>query len=336
MPWALRSPALSKSIAGLPEPACSQGFLAHCMALLRARRTGPKFAADDRDARFAVAEDEAIILAELVRMARKALVPLAALDLSASYAKILKVNGRLGAETGTSIHIRVATIRLDAVGRVLPEDIKRFEFDCDTIRDTYYNQISTFMVSTALLMTVVVVLTLAEASHLYGDDTESYSPSLWGPDAASWLAPDNAVSVRRSFYAFEFTLLGLCLMLTISGVFLCNCQAAIMMGMPSNIAMMEYLIRGGLRSIPTLYMCVDLPFFFFPLALPFIAARYNAVAFFGACIIFIGYWVIVMPLFTCGPMHIYNRVLQTRARAAVRLGDGCAPPSTGSPAHLEA
>jgi hypothetical protein len=262
---------------------------------------------------------EQAILAELVREARKALEPLAKLELTASYGKIASTIKGLGAETGTGIHIRVANVHLDSKGSASVEEVQRFENECDSIRDQYFNQVSVYMVSTALLMTVLVVMAVAEAQHLLDEptlDTED-APSMWGPDAASWIAPGNELGIRRAFYAAEFAILATCLMLSVAGVFLCNCQCGIIMGMPSHVAMIEYLLHGGLQTVPTLYICVDLPFFLFPFALPFVAARFSTVAFVGCLILAIGCHLIWLPFFTCGPMHLYNRVLQKRARAAV-------------------
>ena len=223
------------------------------------------------------------------------------------------------------VHIRVANVKLDADGRVAPDEVARFLTELEAVRESLVSCFSTMLVSMALLLTILVVLFLASPDHGEAHEPDASismaaPPSVWDADAVGWLTGgNNELAVRRGFHLAESTLLAVCVAGCLAGLFLAQCQLVIVSALPGNLAMIEYLLHGGLKPIFTVYFCVDVPFFLTPVAMPFIAARYSAVAFLAALAIFVFCWA-----FWCNfmgaetqPLMLQNRLLQRWAKSAV-------------------
>ena len=266
----------------------------------------------------ATADDRAL-LAELVVHAREALLPLADCELDCAYPKLLKAHKPIGSENGAGIHIRVANVALDADGCVSSEELARFVAELADIRDSLTNCFSTLIVSQALLLTILVVLFLASPYDRL-EAGASEAASIWDSDAIAWLSgSDNDLTVRHAFHTAEAALLAACILGCLAGFFLSQCQLVIVSALPGNLAMVEYLLKGGLKPIFTLYMCVDLPFLLTPIALPFVAARYSALAFVAAIALLVGCYALWCPFMHAEsqPLMLQNRTLQRWARMAV-------------------
>ena len=198
--------------------------------------------------------DDAVILAELVRQARTALEPLAACELDCGYMELTRAHKKIGAENGVGVHIRVASVRLDSDGHIGPEEFGRFMRELDEVRESLVNCFSTMLISMALLLTILVVLFLAKVSYGNEIGASGLNPnaSAWDVDAIAWLCAQSSggeMSVRRVFLGVESLLLALCIMGCLAGVFLAQCNLIIISALPGNMAMLEYLLRGGLKPI---------------------------------------------------------------------------------------
>lgn len=268
--------------------------------------------------------DDAELLAALVKDARKALEPLAACEPTCSYSDLLRAHKPMGVENGAGVHLRVANVQLDADGRVTAEVLQRFVTELDEVRESIYTCFNTLLVSMALLLTVLVVLFLAKVEYKEAD--AAAARSAWDVDAISWLAggSNNEVGARRICHGFESAIFGLCLLGCLGGIFLAQCQLVVVSALPGNMAMLEYLLQGGLKGVFTIYMCVDLPFVLAPIGIALTAARHSPVAFLTSIVIVIGCYVLWGTALIAGPsgmLMVQNRTLQRRARAAVARTD---------------
>ena len=264
------------------------------------------------------------------------------MSLDDPYSKLAPPQSKLGAETGTAVYIRIASVALDARGQISDEEYARICSELDEVRGDMFNALSSMLIAISLMLTILAVATFNEVNLVskgggvaptVQDDEDGYNDgdelSIWGPDAVVWLAPSNALNLRRGFYCAEFGLLAFGLFLSLSGVWHSIAQLTLFLACCStgNVAMVEYLLGGGLRHFSTLYILMDFPFFWFALALPFIGARFNAVAFFTCIVVCLGCFAIWIPL--CwgkpggprGAILLTNSILLPRAKAVVYGSD---------------
>ena len=268
--------------------------------------------------------EDAALLAELVKEARKALEPLAACKMDCRYMDLVRAHTPLGAENGAGVYIRVAHVQLDADGHIAPQEFQSFLHELDEVRESIINGFNTMLLSMALLLTILVVLFLVKVDHhAFDEDEVDATNSAWDVDAIEWLAhisDSSRVGMRRSFHCVESGLFGLCIIGCLAGFFLAQCQLVVVSALPGNMALLEYLLKGGLKPIPIVYACVDLPFFLTPLGLVFAAARHSSIAFVVAVFVVPGcylLWSDVLFVRSDGFLLLQNRTLQKRARAAV-------------------
>ena len=271
-------------------------------------------------------EDDAERVAALVVKARKLLVPVAELHKKGKKLQDLPASGyfALGGENGVGTYIRIANVPLDARGRVSDTALTAFYSEVQQMREDLVAVFTSACVTLSLMLTIFAVLALAEASgYLLAaqavNDDNQITPTVWGPDAAAFLAPGNEAAVRRAFYATEYAILAVALIGGISGLIFCQVLLFLLMALPTKLAVLDFVLdrTAGASSIIIMYICTDIVLFALPLCLPFIAARVSAMAFFGSCVVWLLSGFLVWFKVMGGPAKTANRILIGEAYAAV-------------------
>ena len=187
------------------------------------RRAANRKVANDMGAEAGpITEDDHQRLARLVLAARRQLEPVAALgEKNRRAGKVrprdfhlppgLPNNGymKLGGEHGIGVLLRIAHVALDARGVASDAEYERFHVLCTELREDFVQMFATYQVLFALMLTITIVLQLAESSTYSSSDFETIEVSAWGPDAAAWIAPANHLAVRRAFYCVECAMLAI-------------------------------------------------------------------------------------------------------------------------------
>ena len=237
----------------------------------RTARAGAKVSSDVRTDVIAVTENEVELLSNLARTAKARIRPFAE---APSFYAGMKLTPDMGDFDGTGLIVRLACVDMDGDGKVSGAEYARFlDESAELVAGTQSSVLNVSVVS-ALLLTILVPLMLTSVEYAEADGT------VWG-DTAAFLTADEgrAQTIRNAFLATEYAVLTVALLCSFLGLTLSLTQYVALVAMPGKVAAVAYMLEVP-KVFTQLQTLQFAPVLLLICALPFIASRYSAVAFF--------------------------------------------------------
>ena len=263
-------------------------------------------------------------LVRLKQHAMKALEPLLNADGVGSIV-------RVGDAAVINVLWTAADVTLDKEGQLDEGEYERFVEAARSDLSSITQDLINTSVIDALLLTIVLPLALTGEGSTRGPfepslaTTDASSAELqhsaWA-DAATYLTnnPAEAASLRRAFFVVEMVLLYVSVGIAFGGMF-CSVSLMRLLSVLGNrvLAQCEMVIASS-RYFSILGLVWGLGLFTLALALPFVAARYSALAFF--CSFFVFFFFIVLQVLFVAPGKAAAKLVRLEAARIYRNDSG--------------
>ena len=210
---------------------------------------------------------------------------------------------RLGFFDGIGMLLKLSDYEVTSTGLLLPEELALFQAEGAMLIDVLLGSALNYMVLNSLLLTILVSLIVIHVGHNAYDvgtpalrlgEVGQPDGGAWA-DAATFFSSDSGTqqAIRRTFYALECGGVSVSTMLSVVGLWQAMLlYIAISSGLPSVISKFSFLVeKPSMVGSPGL-ICFGFALWSLFFALPFVAARASAIAFFCALAIslrFFGY-----------------------------------------------